>query len=107
MESSRFGVAIRTREMGIRLAIGAAPRSLVYFMVRQAVTPVMAGLVLGLIGTRWLSHLAKAQLYNVEARDPATLGVAASTVVAAAFLAAYIPARRISRIDPTNALRHE
>ncbi len=102
-----FMVAVRTREMGIRLAIGAAPRSLIYFMVKQAFTPVIVGLILGLVGTRWLSTLVETQLYKVETHDPVTLVVAALTVVTAAFLAAYFPARQISRIDPIVALRHE
>ena len=95
-----FMVAIRRREMGVRLAIGAAPPALVRFMVRQALAPVIAGLSLGLVATACISHLR-------HASDPATLALAAGTVAGTALLAAYIPARRVSRIDPTIALRHE
>ena len=95
-----FMVGIRRHEMGVRLAIGAAPPVLVRLMVRQALTPVIAGLSLGSAATSWVSHLR-------QANDPATLALAAGTVAGAALLAAYIPARRVSRIDPTIALRHE
>ncbi len=100
-------VAMRTREMGIRLAIGASPRRLIALMVRQALTPVMIGLVLGVVATRWAARLAEAQLFDVTARDPLTLVAAAITVTAAALLAAYLPARRASRIDPVVVLRAE
>ena len=64
-----FLIAARTHEMGIRMAIGATPRSLVGLMVRQTLVPVGAGLVLGLMATRWVSQLAEQQLFKVETRD--------------------------------------
>jgi predicted permease len=102
-----FLVTFRTHEMGIRLSIGATPRSLVALMVSQALLPVIAGLLIGLAATRWLSRFAEAQLYEVDTRDPFTLAVAASTVVVAAIIAAYLPARHASRVDPMIALRTE
>jgi putative ABC transport system permease protein len=102
-----FLVATRTREMGIRLALGARAESLVRLIVRQSLAPVAVGLLFGLIATRWASRLAEAQLFKVETRDPVTLAVAALTVVAAALLAAYLPARRASRVDPAVVLRVE
>jgi predicted permease len=102
-----FAVAARTREMGVRLAIGAPPRSLVQLVVRQALTPVVFGVFLGLLATQALSPLVQAQLYEVKARDPVTLAAAAFTVIAAAVLAAYLPARHASRVDPIAALRAE
>lgn len=102
-----FLVAVRSKEMGIRVAIGADPRSLVRLMVRQALVPVGAGLVLGLLATRWLAGFAEAQLYDVDANDPVTLAGAAVTVVAAALIAAYVPARRASRVDPVTVLKAE
>jgi predicted permease len=102
-----FLVTIRRREMGIRLAIGATPRSLVGLMVRQTLVPVFAGLVVGLAATPWLARLAEAQLFAVETRDPVTLAAAVVTVVAAALVGAYLPARRASRVDPVAVLRSE
>jgi len=100
-------VAARMRELAVRVAIGASPQSLVRLVVQQSLMPVVVGLVLGLIATEWLKHVAEAQLYQVEVRDPITMGVAAVTVVSAALVAAYIPARRASRVDPAVILRAE
>jgi putative ABC transport system permease protein len=102
-----FAVAARRREMGVRLAIGAPPRSLVQLVVRQALTPVVIGMLIGLLATQWLRPIVEAQLYEVNARDPVTLAAAAVTVAAAAFLAAYLPARHASRVDPIAVLRAE
>jgi predicted permease len=102
-----FSVAARTHEIGVRLALGAAPRSLVGMMVGQTMAPIAAGLILGLVLTRWLSKLAEAQLYKVETNDPVMTAVAALVVTVVAVLAAYAPARRASRVDPLTVLRAE
>jgi len=102
-----FAVAARKREMGVRLSIGATPRSLVRLVVRQALTPVVLGLFIGLAATEWLKRLAAAQLFAVDVRDPVTLATAALVVVSAALLAAYLPARHASRVDPVTVLRAE
>jgi hypothetical protein len=102
-----FLVVARSKEMGIRVAIGADPRSLVRLMVRQALGPVGVGLIFGLVATRWLTGFAEAQLYDVSTDDPATLAAASATVVLAALVAAYLPARRASRVDPLAVLRTE
>jgi putative ABC transport system permease protein len=102
-----FLVAARTREMGVRLALGAPPRSLVRFVVRDALAPVAVGMVAGLAATLWLRPLAEAQLVGVNARDPLTLVATVVTVGVAALLAAYLPARRVARIDPMGVLRAE
>ena len=102
-----IAVAARTREMGVRLAIGAPPRSLIQLVVRQALTPVVFGVLVGLLATQWLRPILEAQLYEVNARDPVTLAAAAVTVVAAALLASYLPARRACRVDPIAVLRAE
>jgi putative ABC transport system permease protein len=102
-----FVVATRTREMGVRLALGASPRSLVWLVVRQAVTPVAVGIFAGLAAAQWLRRIAEAQLFEVNARDPVTLAGAAMTVSAAALVAAYLPARQATRVDPIEVLRAE
>jgi ABC-type lipoprotein release transport system permease subunit len=76
-------------------------------MVRQALAPVAVGVGIGLLATRWAGRLAEAQLFQVKAGDPDTLAAAAVTVGLAALLAAYIPARRASRVDPMVVLRGE
>ena len=102
-----FLVASRTRELGIRIAIGASPRSLVALTMRQMLWPVMIGLGVGLLATRLLAKLAEAQLFKVDTRDPATLAIASVVVLISAMLAAYLPARRAERVDPIVALRTE
>lgn len=102
-----FVVASRTREIGIRMAIGAQCAVLVRQMVLQAAAPAALGIVLGLAATRWMAHLAEAQLFEVKASDPLTLVAAAGTVLVMTFLAAYLPARHAARVDPIIALRAE
>jgi putative ABC transport system permease protein len=100
-------VASRTREMGVRMALGATPRALVGLVVRQALTPVAAGVLLGAAGVYWVRGVADAQLTGVDASDPLALAVAVVVVLAAALLAAWLPAQRASRVDPAVVLRAE
>jgi ABC-type antimicrobial peptide transport system permease subunit len=98
-------VVTRTREMGVRLAVGATPRSLVFTVVRQVLAPVVIGLAAGLLLIRWGRGLAEAQLHELNTRDPWTMAIAMVAVTVAALLAAYLPARRATRIDPVAVLR--
>jgi predicted permease len=100
-----FLVAARMREMGIRMALGAGPLSLIVQALRHALLPTAVGLVAGLLATRALARLAAAQLYEVDTSDPATLAAAAVSVAVAATLAAWLPARRAARVDPMTVLR--
>lgn len=100
-----FLVAVRTREMGIRIAVGATPASLVAMMLRRTLAPVAVGLVVGVVATRWAGRLAEAQLFKVDVHDPVMLTAAVCTVLFTAALAAYIPARRAGRVDPIAVLR--
>lgn len=100
-------VAARTREMGIRVAVGATPRSLVTLTLRQTMLPVGIGLIAGLVATQWLARFAETQLFAVQTKDPVTLAGAAVTVLIAALAAAYAPARRAARVDAIVVLRAE
>jgi putative ABC transport system permease protein len=102
-----FAVASRRREMGVRMAVGAEPRSLVRTIVRQSLTPVVMGLAAGLVATVWVGRLAQSYLLDVELRDPLTLAWTGIAVVVASLVASYLPARRASRIDPVSVLRVE
>jgi hypothetical protein len=102
-----FSVAARTREMGVRLALGAPAPSLVRLVVRQAVTPVAVGLVAGLVAVQWLRQIADAQLFEVNTRDPLMLAIAAIIVAAAALVAAYLPARHVTRVEAMDVLRSD
>ena len=100
-----YMVALRTREFGIRIAIGADPnhlaRSVALGGMKLLASGVAGGVVLYAVATPFL----RAFLYGVTAADPITLGGATAVVVATAFLASWLPARRASRVDPTVALR--
>jgi len=102
-----YHVARRTREMGIRLALGAPPSRVRSSVMRGAMVMVGGGLVVGvglaLVAGRWVESM----LFGVQANDPVTLGVVLLTLLATAFLAAFIPARRSTRIDPMITMRAE
>jgi putative ABC transport system permease protein len=102
-----FVTAARARELGIRIAIGATPSSLVALMLRQTLMPVGVGLIVGLVATRWAGRLAEAQLFDINVHDPATLAVASAVVLVTAVFAAYVPARRAGSVDPIATLRAE
>ena len=100
-----YFAAQRTSEMGIRMALGASRRSVVLLVIRQAMLPVMTGVLLGAIGAVFASSAIATQLVGVEPTDPLTfIGVAAALVIVA-LVAALIPARRAATLDPTRALR--
>jgi putative ABC transport system permease protein len=103
----QFLVAARTREMGVRLAIGATPRSVVMLVVRQSLLPVAIGGIGGVVAAKLLGKLAEAQLFDVKTSDPRTLAVSAATVIVAALAAAYWPARRAGSVNPITVLRAE
>lgn len=100
-------VTSRTRELGIRLALGALPRRLVAMLLQQNVTPIAIGLVAGLAGALAGGSLLASLLYETNPRDPATLVVVAVGLLALALLACWLPARRAAKVDPVVALRAE
>ncbi|MGH7679950.1 MAG: ABC transporter permease, partial [Gemmatimonadaceae bacterium] len=100
-------VGQRSREIGIRMALGATERRVVGETLGRAAMPLLAGVVVGLIGTVWLVRLMTRLLYEVQPRDPSVLGGVALGLAAIAMLAAYIPARRASSVDPLLALRSD
>jgi predicted permease len=102
-----YAVSQRTRELGIRLALGAKRQELFAMVVRQGMRPVIAGGVLGIAGAVASSAVVKSLLYGVAAVDPATYAVAVLTLVAVAVAACAIPARRAMRVDPMVALRED
>ncbi len=102
-----YSVARRTREIGIRMALGAQRSRVIGGEVRSAVRLLVLGIVLGLPAAWIASRWVKSMLFGLTPTDPATLAGAAILLTAAALLAAYLPARRASRVDPMTALRHE
>jgi putative ABC transport system permease protein len=102
-----LGVTQRTREMGIRLALGAQRRDILNLMLGQGARLIGIGLAVGLAGALALSRAASSLLYGFGGSDPATLACVALLLAAVALLASYLPARRAMRIDPLAALREE
>jgi ABC-type antimicrobial peptide transport system permease subunit len=91
--------------MGLRLALGAKPGSLVTLSMRQGLLPVAIGLAIGGGAAFWVSRLMSSLLYGVTPADPTTYVAAILVLFAAAAFACYIPARRVLRIDPAVVLR--
>ena len=102
-----FVVARRTREAGIRLALGEAPGALVRRMVRDNLRPIVLGLGIGTLLAAWLSRSLTGFLYGVSPADPTTYLFTCVLLFAASLVAAILPARRASRVDPISALRSD
>jgi len=100
-------VTARTREIGIRMAIGATPAGLGWMVLRQGMTPVAMGLALGLAASLALGGLLDTLLFQVDARDPLTLATAACAILIFAPLAIALPLRRATQVDANIALREE
>ena len=102
-----FSVSRRRREIGIRLALGASPRTILAQVVRQGTGLIGAGVGLGLLGALALTRLLAGLLFGVTATDPATFATVAGLLSGTALLACVFPARRAASVDPTEALRAE
>jgi putative ABC transport system permease protein len=100
-------VTQRTREIGVRIALGARPGSVLGLVVGHSLRLSVAGIVLGAAGALLLAPRIQTQLYQVQPRDPATLVAVSLALLTIAALASYIPARRATRVDPLTALRAE
>jgi putative ABC transport system permease protein len=102
-----FLVALRTREIGVRMALGAAPVGIVQMVLGQATRLILVGLVVGLLGTAWLERLVQAFLFQGRSHDPVMYAIVAAVLFATGLIAALGPARTASQIDPFIALRTE
>jgi predicted permease len=101
------GVARRTKEIGIRMALGAGRRGVLRMILRESGTIAVAGIALGLLGAAAATRLIAGLLYGVTPLDPLTYVAAALLLLAVALFAAWVPARRAASVDPTEALRYE
>ncbi|MSO48699.1 MAG: FtsX-like permease family protein [Acidobacteria bacterium] len=100
-------VAQGTRELGIRLALGATPSTLVTLVLRQALTITAIGVGVGLVAAWWLTGTVRHMLFDIDATDPVTFALIAVLPLVVAALASAWPARRASRVDPLVSLRHD
>jgi predicted permease len=102
-----FLVARRTREIGVRMALGAVPGDVIWIVLREVLLLVGVGVAIGLPAALALSRVLRTQLYGISAFDPLSVIVALTAIVLIAALSAYLPARRATRVDPVSALRYE
>ncbi len=102
-----YQVSQGTRELGIRLALGAAPGRLLAFVLRRGMAMALPGVALGVAGSLALSRLLRSMLFGIETIDPLTFVVVPAVLVLAALGASYLPARRAAGIDPSVSLRSE
>jgi ABC-type antimicrobial peptide transport system permease subunit len=102
-----YNVSMRSREMGIRIALGAQARDVLGMVMRDGLVVIVAGLAIGL-GAAWAAtRVLRSQLYDISAADPMTFIVAALVLACIACFACYFPARRGTKVDPITALREE
>jgi putative ABC transport system permease protein len=100
-------VARRTSELGIRAALGATRRDLLWLVIRQGMKPVLAGLALGVAGALGVGQAARSLLFGIAPQDPLTLAIGLAVLGAVGLLACLLPALQATRIDPAAALRSE
>src|SRR5262249_18266999 len=102
-----YAVSRRTRELGIRLALGAQRKDLLRMVLREALLQVAIGVVIGIPVALAGARMIASMLFSVKTTDPATISVAVLVMVAIALAAGYLPARRATKVDPMEALRYE
>jgi putative ABC transport system permease protein len=102
-----YAVTRRTREIGMRLAVGARPREVEWMIVAQTLGLAAAGLVVGTIGAWGTTRVLEGLLYEVEPTDPKAFAAAALVLLGVTLLASWLPAQRAARVDPSEALRSE
>lgn len=102
-----YAVARRTREVGIRVALGAGRAKIVWMMLRQVLLLAAVGLAVGLVAAWQTVHVVASFLFGITPGDPLAIWGSAAVMLAAALLAGYLPARHAARVDPMTALRNE
>jgi ABC-type antimicrobial peptide transport system permease subunit len=102
-----YGVVQRTREVGIRIALGASPRSIIGLVLRDGARYAIGGVILGLFGAFAATRLLRSMLFETRAADPVTFVAVPIVLGIVALVASYLPARRAARTDPLVAIRSD
>jgi ABC-type antimicrobial peptide transport system permease subunit len=102
-----FVVARRTKELGVRMALGAKPAAMIWLVMKDVLLLLGLGLAVGIPAAIALGRFVAAQLYGIKVNDPGIAGASIGVLIVVAGLAGFIPAQRASRIDPILALRYE
>jgi ABC-type antimicrobial peptide transport system permease subunit len=102
-----YSVASRTREIGIRVALGANPRGVIALVLRQGARLALAGIAIGIVAAAALSRFVEGMLFGLTALDPSTFIAVSVLLATIAFLASCIPARRAARVDPLISIKAE
>jgi len=102
-----YSVSRRTHEIGVRMALGASPASVLRMVLAESAKLIFAGLAVGIPAALFLTRFMSSVLYGVKSTDPLTFVAVSLVLIAVAFLACYFPARRATRVDPMEALRYE
>ena len=102
-----FAVRQRTREIGIRMALGAGKESILRLVLGQGMLVILTGVGLGVLASMWLTRVIASLLFGVSPTDPVTFGAIAGLLVVVALSACYVPARKAARVDPMTTLRLE
>src|SRR5262245_44730053 len=107
MASGRAPNAMRTHEIGVRIALGARPDAILRLVIRQALILAALGIAIGLVGAFALTRVMASLLFGVSATDLLTFVITSLLLGSIALMASYIPARRAAKVDPIAALQHE